>query len=328
MAIPAAKLDPELQKIVEGRHHDPSRCSGDTSRARTPSCACSCRTSSRSRSRTVSCRSRGSRAATSSSGAAPRPGAGALSAHLADDQRREHIGHDPYCYPAQLADFDLHLFGEGRHYHAHGCSARGARGGRRRRRAVLRLGTQRGAGQRGRRLQPLDGRCHPMRARGGGVWELFIPDLAPGALYKFELRATAAACTSSPTLWPALRAAAVDASIVEPADDYRLGRRGLDGAAQGARLAARAHVDLRVAPRLVAARARGRDAQLPRSRAPLGRLRDGHGVQPHRAAAHHRAPLRQVVGLPGHRLLRPDQPVRQPDDFRYFVDHCHRNASA
>jgi len=36
-----------------------------------------------------------------------------------DDQHREHIAHDPYCYPAQLADFDLHLFGEGRHYHAH-----------------------------------------------------------------------------------------------------------------------------------------------------------------------------------------------------------------
>jgi 1,4-alpha-glucan branching enzyme len=30
---------------------------------------------------------------------------------------------------------------------------------------------------------------HPMRSRGGsGVWELFIPDLASGALYKFEIR--------------------------------------------------------------------------------------------------------------------------------------------
>ena len=34
-----------------------------------------------------------------------------------------------------------------------------------------------------------DGRVHPMRSRGGsGVWELFIPGLQTGALYKLELR--------------------------------------------------------------------------------------------------------------------------------------------
>ena len=34
-----------------------------------------------------------------------------------------------------------------------------------------------------------DGRCHPMRVRGGsGVWELFIPGLTSGDLYKFEIK--------------------------------------------------------------------------------------------------------------------------------------------
>jgi 1,4-alpha-glucan branching enzyme len=34
-----------------------------------------------------------------------------------------------------------------------------------------------------------DGRVHPMATLGGsGVWELFIPELQPGALYRFELR--------------------------------------------------------------------------------------------------------------------------------------------
>ncbi|MEN8260606.1 MAG: 1,4-alpha-glucan branching protein GlgB, partial [Pseudomonadota bacterium] len=34
-----------------------------------------------------------------------------------------------------------------------------------------------------------DGRCHPMRVRGGsGVWELFVPDLPLGTLYKYEIR--------------------------------------------------------------------------------------------------------------------------------------------
>ena len=36
-----------------------------------------------------------------------------------DDQRREHIAHDPYSYPPQLPDFDLHLFSEGRHRHGY-----------------------------------------------------------------------------------------------------------------------------------------------------------------------------------------------------------------
>src|SRR4030095_6267255 len=35
-----------------------------------------------------------------------------------------------------------------------------------------------------------DGRTHQMRKlNGSGVWELFIPDLEPGALYKYEIRA-------------------------------------------------------------------------------------------------------------------------------------------
>jgi 1,4-alpha-glucan branching enzyme len=34
-----------------------------------------------------------------------------------------------------------------------------------------------------------DGRFHPMRALGAsGVWELFVPGLGEGELYKFEIR--------------------------------------------------------------------------------------------------------------------------------------------
>jgi len=34
-----------------------------------------------------------------------------------------------------------------------------------------------------------NGRIHPMRVRGrSGVWELFIPGIEVGALYKFEIR--------------------------------------------------------------------------------------------------------------------------------------------
>ncbi len=32
-----------------------------------------------------------------------------------------------------------------------------------------------------------DGRCHQMRRRPGGFWDMFVPDVGPGALYKYEL---------------------------------------------------------------------------------------------------------------------------------------------
>src|SRR5580698_5521051 len=32
-----------------------------------------------------------------------------------------------------------------------------------------------------------DGRRNPMRKREGGVWEVFIPHLGPGAVYKYEI---------------------------------------------------------------------------------------------------------------------------------------------
>jgi 1,4-alpha-glucan branching enzyme len=33
-----------------------------------------------------------------------------------------------------------------------------------------------------------DGRRLPMRKHSGGIWEIFVPDLPTGALYKFEIR--------------------------------------------------------------------------------------------------------------------------------------------
>ena len=36
-----------------------------------------------------------------------------------DSQGAEHVAYDPYCFPPQVSDFDLHLFGEGRHWHVY-----------------------------------------------------------------------------------------------------------------------------------------------------------------------------------------------------------------
>jgi 1,4-alpha-glucan branching enzyme len=97
---------------------------------------------------------------------------------------------DAYCFGPQVSDFDLYLFGEGRHWHvyrilgAHEVTVDGARG-------VL-FATWAPSAERVSVVGDFnhwDGRAHPMRVRGGsGVWELFIPGLHAGAIYKFELR--------------------------------------------------------------------------------------------------------------------------------------------
>ncbi len=107
-----------------------------------------------------------------------------------DDEHREHISHDPYCFAPQLSDDDLVSFSSGKHWHAYkfmGAHPHEADGIAGILFAVWAPNAERVSvvGD----FNHWDGRCHPMRVRGGsGVWELFIPDLAPGTLYKFEIR--------------------------------------------------------------------------------------------------------------------------------------------
>ncbi|HSH29867.1 MAG TPA: 1,4-alpha-glucan branching protein GlgB [Thiohalobacter sp.] len=119
---------------------------------------------------------------------------GSLPAHYRiawqDADGRERLAYDPYCFAPQLGDFDLHLFGEGRHWHAYrflGAHPHEVEGIRGLRFAVWAPNAERVSvvGS----FNQWDGRRHPMRVRGGsGVWELFIPDLAAGTLYKYEIR--------------------------------------------------------------------------------------------------------------------------------------------
>lgn len=107
-----------------------------------------------------------------------------------DDAHREHIARDPYTFLPQLGDLDLHLFAEGRHRHAHrflGAHEHEVDGIGGVLFAVWAPNAERVSvvGD----FNRWDGRRHPMRVRGGsGVWELFIPDLEPGHVYKYEIR--------------------------------------------------------------------------------------------------------------------------------------------
>ncbi|ALG68519.1 1,4-alpha-glucan branching protein GlgB [Beggiatoa leptomitoformis] len=106
------------------------------------------------------------------------------------DQYGIHQRYDPYCFPPQLTEFDLHLFNEGKHRHAY--QFLGAH--------QHQINTIDGIlfavwAPNAERVSVVgefnqwDGRIHPMRVRGSsGVWELFIPNLATCNLYKFEIR--------------------------------------------------------------------------------------------------------------------------------------------
>jgi 1,4-alpha-glucan branching enzyme len=96
---------------------------------------------------------------------------------------------DPYAFPPLLGALDLHLIAEGRHRElgrvlgAHAMEIAGVPGVRfavwaPNARRVSVVGDFNG----------WNGLRHPMRLRiEAGVWEIFIPRLAPGARYKYEL---------------------------------------------------------------------------------------------------------------------------------------------
>ncbi len=97
--------------------------------------------------------------------------------------------HDPYSFPLQITEFDQYLFGEGTHYRtyekmgAHPTTINGVEGVHF---AVWAPNAIRVSviGN----FNRWDGRNHPMQNRGTGLWELFIPALRPGDLYKFEVK--------------------------------------------------------------------------------------------------------------------------------------------
>ncbi len=96
---------------------------------------------------------------------------------------------DPYSFPLLLGDLDLHLLAEGRHHDlgrtlgAHPMVVDGVRGVRF---AVWAPNARRVSvvGD----FNHWDGRRLPMRLRAeAGVWEVFVPRLMPGAIYKYEI---------------------------------------------------------------------------------------------------------------------------------------------
>jgi 1,4-alpha-glucan branching enzyme len=240
-----------------------------------------------------------------------------------------HTAYDPYCFPPQLADFDLYLFGEGRHQHAYrflGAHAHAVDGIHGTLFAVWAPNAERVSvvGD----FNAWDGRRHPMRSRGGsGIWELFIPGITTGALYKFELRHRDSGSIHLKTdpYGQQFEARPQTASVVtDPApyawqdQEWLERRRGTDWLHQPVSI----------------------------YEVHLGSWRTGpHGeFLGYRELAHRLVPYVQDLGFTHIELLPvtehpldaswgyqttgyygPSSRYGSPADFRYFVEHCHRH---
>ncbi|MGM0502010.1 MAG: 1,4-alpha-glucan branching protein GlgB [Bacillota bacterium] len=96
---------------------------------------------------------------------------------------------DPYSFLPVLTDDDLHYFGEGKHYQIYekmGANITTHEGVEGTHFSVWAPNAERVSvvGQ----FNQWDGRMHQMRVLGGsGVWEIFIPGICEGELYRFEI---------------------------------------------------------------------------------------------------------------------------------------------
>ena len=97
---------------------------------------------------------------------------------------------DPYCFGPVLTDFDLHLIGEGTHYKkheklgAHVIEIQGVKG--------VHFGVWAPNAKHVSVIGDFnnwDRKRHPMRLLGlSGIWELFIPNIGEGEIYKFFIK--------------------------------------------------------------------------------------------------------------------------------------------
>ncbi|NCN43405.1 MAG: 1,4-alpha-glucan branching protein GlgB [Thiomicrospira sp.] len=102
----------------------------------------------------------------------------------------EHQVVSPYSFMPQLGELDLHLFAEGRHWHIYqflGANPKIVDGV-----AGVLFAVWAPSANRVSVVGDFNGwhgLRHPMRVRGdSGIWELFIPGLMAGDIYKFEIR--------------------------------------------------------------------------------------------------------------------------------------------
>ena len=233
----------------------------------------------------------------------------------------------PYTFLPTVGELDLHLFQEGRHWQiyevlgAHYKTIDGIAG--------VQFGVWAPAASRVSVVGDFNGwhgLRHPMRTVGGGVWELFIPGLQPGDLYKFEIRnAHTGHClvkTDPYAQWMELRpktASVVYHSDYEWGDEAWLSERAKDQWALS---------PLNIYEVHLGSWQKADDGSFLNYREIAHRLVEyvkWMGFSHIELLPITEHPLDQSWGYQTTGYYAPTSRFGTPDDFRYFVDHCHQN---
>ncbi len=235
---------------------------------------------------------------------------------------------DPYRFTPVLSDFDLHLFGEGTNYEtynamgAHVTECLGVRGvsfavWAPSAEVVCLVGD----------FNHWDTRRHPMRLRNGGVWEFFMPGVGEGTPYKFFVRSRYHGYRQlkADPYGFAMEVPPKSASIVTDLDSYQWGddewmtRRGEQSALKQPVSIYEVHIESWM-------------------RKPTGESLS------YRELAHTLVDYVRELGFTHIELLpimehpfsgswgyqvigyyAPTSRFGTPQDFMYFIDHCHRS---
>ena len=248
---------------------------------------------------------------------------------VADGNGRRTVMHDPYAFPALMSDYDVHLLGEGTHWRsyeklgAHPRTIDGVQGVNfavwaPNATSVSLIGE----------FNDWSPRRHPMRKQiPSGFWELFVPGLTVGTLYKYSVRHGDRAVEKSDPYGFAAEVPPRTASIVTDLDRYQW--------KDGGWLENRPKVN-------------GLDAPMSFYEVHLGSWKrpgdDPHRWLGYRELAHQLVEYCHQEGYTHLELL----PVSEhpfsgswgyqtvgyfsatsrygtPEDFMYFVDYCHQN---
>ncbi len=237
---------------------------------------------------------------------------------------------DPYRFLPTVGELDLHLFNEGTHrrlWQMLGAHARTVDG---------ESGTSFALwAPNARRVSVVgdfngwDGRLLPMRSLGAsGVWELFVPGVEPGSLYKFEIltRDRSIRIKTDPYA-RAMEVPPGTASRIVPPDEY--------GWSDAAWMEERARRDFAREPMSVYELHIGSWARVPEEH---GRPLGYREIAPRLVEHVKRLGFTHIELLPimehpfagswGYQVTgyyAPSARYGTPDDFRYFVDYCHQS---
>lgn len=240
----------------------------------------------------------------------------------------EHVMVSPYTFMPQLGELDMYLFAEGQHWHvydflgAHPRVVDGVSG--------VHFAVWAPAAERVSVVGDFNGwhgLRHPMRVMGtSGIWELFIPGLHVGDIYKFEIRSQQSGDTFIKTD-PYAREMEFRPATGCIVRDSRYDWNDTEW------MAARADYDWQKAPMSIyevhlGSWQRSDDGGFLNYREIAHRLVEyvkwmGYTHIELMPVSEH--PLDQSWGYQASGYFAPTSRFGTPDDFRYFVDHCHRN---